>query len=102
MGMGTFLISFTALLICALLIGWWYRSHARRRRLPLLHAFSDAVTRKLSEQERRAVEKYLEGLNHARQMPASGASVAPAVLSLTQQSWRAQPQETWSDVSGSC
>jgi hypothetical protein len=53
---------------------------------PLLHAFSDAVTRKLSEQERRAVEKYLEGLNHARQMPASGASVAPAVLSLTQQS----------------
>ncbi len=32
--MGTFLISFTALLICALLIGWWYRSHARRRRLP--------------------------------------------------------------------
>lgn len=84
--MGTFLISFTALLICALLIGWWYRSHARRRRLPLLHAFSDAVTRKLSEQERRAVEKYLEGLNHARQMPASGASVAPAALSLTQQS----------------
>ncbi|WP_432653086.1 hypothetical protein, partial [Providencia rettgeri] len=29
--MGTFLIFLLALLICALLIGWWYRSHARRR-----------------------------------------------------------------------
>ncbi len=49
---------------------------------PLLHAFSDAVTRKLSEQERRAVEKYLKGLNHARQMPASGAKALPLPLSL--------------------
>lgn len=54
--MGTFLIFLLALLICALLIGWWYRSHARRRRLPLLHAFSDAATRNLSDEERSAVE----------------------------------------------
>ena len=47
--MGTFLIFLLALLICALLIGWWYRTHTRRRRLPLLHAFSDAATRKLSD-----------------------------------------------------
>lgn len=54
--MGTFLIFLIALLICALLIGWWYRTHARRRRLPLLQAFSDAATRKLSDEERSAVE----------------------------------------------
>ncbi|WP_174510124.1 intracellular growth attenuator family protein [Klebsiella oxytoca] len=84
--MGTFLISVTALLICALLIGWWYRVHARRRRLPLLHAFSDAATRKITTDEQRAVEKYLEGVNRSQQTPASGASVAPADLSLTPQS----------------
>lgn len=84
--MGTFLIFFTALLLCALLIGWWYRAHARRRRLPLLHAFSDAATRKLSAEERRAVEKYLEGLSQAQKIPATGASVAPVSLTLNAQS----------------
>ncbi|MDR8241612.1 intracellular growth attenuator family protein, partial [Acinetobacter baumannii] len=53
--MGTFLIFLTALLICVLLIGWWYRAHARRRRLPLLHAFSDATTRQLPADERQAI-----------------------------------------------
>ncbi len=84
--MGTFLIFCTALLLCALLIGWWYRAHARRRRLPLLHAFSDAATRKLSAEERRAVEKYLEGLSQAQKIPATGASVAPVSLTLNAQS----------------
>ena len=84
--MGTFLIFLTALLICALLIGWWYRSHARRRRLPLLHAFSDAATRKLSDEERSAVEKYLEGLSRNQQLPASGASIAPVNIALNEQS----------------
>ncbi|MDG1645779.1 intracellular growth attenuator family protein [Klebsiella huaxiensis] len=84
--MGTFLIFLTALLICALLIGWWYRSHARRRRLPLLHAFSDAATRKLSDEEHSAVEKYLEGLSRNQQLPASGASIAPVNIALNEQS----------------
>lgn len=84
--MGTFLIFLTALLICALLIGWWYRLHARRRRLPLLHAFSDAATRKLSDEERSAVEKYLEGLSRNQQLPASGASIAPVNIALNEQS----------------
>lgn len=84
--MGTFLIFLIALLICVLLIGWWYRAHARRRRLPLLHAFSDAATRKLSDEERSAVEKYLEGLSRNQQLPASGASIAPINLTLNEQS----------------
>jgi hypothetical protein len=75
MGMGTFLIFLIALLICALLIGWWYRTHARRRRLPLLHAFSDAATRKLSDDERRL--KNPESLSRTQRLPASGASSAP-------------------------
>ncbi|RSW75083.1 intracellular growth attenuator family protein [Klebsiella aerogenes] len=84
--MGTFLTFFTALLLCVLLIGWWYRSHARRRRLPLLQAFSDATTRKLSDDERQAVEKYLDGLSQSQQVPATGASVAPVALKLNEQS----------------
>ena len=84
--MGTFLIFLIALLICALLIGWWYRTHARRRRLPLLQAFSDAATRKLSDEERSAVEKYLDRLSRNQQLPASGASSAPVNLTLNDQS----------------
>ena len=84
--MGTFLIFLLALLICALLIGWWYRTHARRRRLPLLQAFSDAATRKLSDEERSAVEKYLDRLSRNQQLPASGASSAPVNLTLNEQS----------------
>ncbi|MGM1324498.1 IgaA/UmoB family intracellular growth attenuator, partial [Klebsiella michiganensis] len=84
--MGTFLIFLIALLICALLIGWWYRTHARRRRLPLLQAFSDAATRKLSDEERSAVEKYLDRLSRNQQLPASGASSAPVNLTLNEQS----------------
>jgi hypothetical protein len=85
MGMGTFLIFLTALLICVLLIGWWYRTHARRRRLPLLHAFSDATTR-LPADERQAIEKYLAELSRAQQVPASGATSAPVALALNEQS----------------
>ncbi|WP_308561595.1 intracellular growth attenuator family protein [uncultured Klebsiella sp.] len=84
--MGTFLIFLLALLICALLIGWWYRTHARRRRLPLLHAFSDAATRKLADDERSAAEKYLGDLSRNQQLPASGASAAPVNLRLNEQS----------------
>ncbi len=84
--MGTFLIFLTALLICVLLIGWWYRAHARRRRLPLLLAFSDATTRQLPADERRAIEKYVAELSHAQQVPASGATSAPVALALNEQS----------------
>lgn len=84
--MGTFLIFLTALLICVLLIGWWYRAHARRRRLPLLLAFSDATTRQLPADERQAIEKYVAELSHAQQVPASGATSAPVALALNEQS----------------
>ncbi|EMX2779230.1 intracellular growth attenuator family protein [Klebsiella variicola] len=84
--MGTFLIFLTALLICVLLIGWWYRAHARRRRLPLLHAFSDATTRPLPADERQAIEKYLAELSRTLQVPASGATTAPVALALNEQS----------------
>ncbi len=43
---------------------------------PLLHAFSDATTRQLPADERRAIEKYVAELSHAQQVPASGATSA--------------------------
>lgn len=84
--MGTFLILLAAMLACALLAGWFYRQRLQQRRLPRLHAFSGATTRKLSSDERAAVESYLEGLSRTLQVPASGATVAPTVLTLNAQS----------------
>ncbi|MBV8043582.1 intracellular growth attenuator family protein [Pluralibacter sp.] len=84
--MGTFLIFFAAMLACALLAGWLFRSRAQRRRLPLLHAFAGATTRKLTDDELSAVESYLDGLNRILQVPASGAAVAPDTMTLNAQS----------------
>ena len=53
---------------------------------PLLHAFSDATTRQLPADERRAIEKYVAELSHAQQVPASGATSAPVALALNEQS----------------
>lgn len=85
--MGTFLIVFAAMLACVLLAGWLYRYRTSQRlRLPLLHAFSGATTRKLTPEERSAVENYLDTLSNLLQVPASGASVPPVALTLNTQS----------------
>ena len=84
--MGTFLILLAAMLACALLAGWLYRQRQQRGRLPRLHAFMGATTRKLTNDERAAVESYLESLSRTLGVPASGASVATAPLTLNVQS----------------
>lgn len=84
--MGTFLIFFAAMLACALLAGWFYRQRSQRGRLPRLHAFTGATTRKLTSDERAAIENYLEGLSRTLEVPASGATAAPAALTLNAQS----------------
>ncbi|WP_330985000.1 MULTISPECIES: intracellular growth attenuator family protein [Enterobacterales] len=84
--MGTFLILLAAMLVCALLAGWYYRQRLQHGRLPRLHAFVGATTRKLSADERAAAESYLEGLSRTLEVPASGATVAPTALTLNAQS----------------
>lgn len=86
--MSTILIFLAAMLACALIAGWVYRGRARRRyRLPFLNAFAGANTRKLSPEERSAVESYLDTLNRSQQTPGpTGASTAPVSLTLNAQS----------------
>jgi len=84
--MGTFLILLAAMLACALLAGWFYRQRSQRGRLPRLHAFTGATTRKLTSDELAAVEGYLENLSRTLGVPASGASIASAPLTLNAQS----------------
>ncbi|WP_054177873.1 intracellular growth attenuator family protein [Trabulsiella odontotermitis] len=84
--MGTFLIFFVILLACVLAAGWFFLHRPQRRRLPWLHAFTGAASRKLTEEERTAVENYLDGLSRVQQVPASGASVAPVAMTLNAQS----------------
>ena len=83
--MGTFLIFLTALLICVLLIGWWYRAHARRRRLPYCTPLA-TLPRGSFLRMSAAIEKYVAELSHAQQVPASGATSAPVALALNEQS----------------
>ncbi len=64
--MSTILIVLAAMLAGALVAGWVYRRRVRRRyRLPFLNAFAGATTRKLTQEERDAVENYLETLNRS-------------------------------------
>lgn len=59
----------------------------RRYRLPHLQAFAGATTRKLTPDERSAVESYLESLSRTRQAPGpTGATAAPISLALNAQS----------------
>ena len=85
--MSTILIIIAAMLACALIAGWWFRRRSQRRyRLPYLNAFTGASTRKLTAEERSAIEQYLESFNRIQQMPATGASAAPVSLSLNAES----------------
>ncbi|TCW44742.1 intracellular growth attenuator protein IgaA [Phytobacter diazotrophicus] len=86
--MSTILIYFAAMLACVCLVGWFYRARSQRRyRLPHLQAFAGATTRKLTPDERSAVESYLESLSRTRQVPGpTGATAAPISLTLNAQS----------------
>ncbi|MDC0724920.1 intracellular growth attenuator family protein [Phytobacter diazotrophicus] len=86
--MSTILIYFAAMLACVCLVGWFYKARSQRRyRLPHLQAFAGATTRKLTPDERSAVESYLESLSRTRQVPGpTGATAAPISLTLNAQS----------------
>ena len=79
--MSTIVIFLAALLACSLLAGWLIKVRSRRRQLPWTNAFADAQTRKLTPEERSAVENYLESLTQVLQVPGpTGASAAPISL----------------------
>ena len=85
--MSTILIFLAALLVCALLAWWRLNVRARRRKLPWTNAFSEAATRKLTPEERSAVENYLDSLSQIQQVPGpTGASAAPVSLTLNAES----------------
>ena len=86
--MSTILIVLAAMLAGALVAGWLYRRRVQRRyRLPFLTAFAGASTRKLTQDERDAVENYLEILNRTQLTPGpTGATAAPVALKLNAQS----------------
>ena len=86
--MSTILIVLAAMLAGALVAGWLYRRRIQRRyRLPFLTAFAGATTRKLTQDERDAVENYLEILNRTQLTPGpTGATAAPVALKLNAQS----------------
>jgi hypothetical protein len=85
--MSTILIYFAAMLACVCLVGWFYRTRSQRRyRLPHLQAFAGATTRKLTPDERSAVESYLESLSRTRQVPADRCDGSPISLTLNAQS----------------
>lgn len=85
--MSTILIFLAALLACSLLVWWRLYVRARRRKLPWTNAFSEAATRKLTPEERSAVENYLDSLSQIQQVPGpTGASAAPVSLTLNAES----------------
>ena len=85
--MSTIVIFLAALLACSLLAGWLIKVRSRRRQLPWTNAFADAQTRKLTPEERSAVENYLESLTQVLQVPGpTGASAAPISLALNAES----------------
>ncbi|ECG8589788.1 intracellular growth attenuator protein IgaA [Salmonella enterica subsp. salamae] len=85
--MSTILIFIVALLACSLLAAWRFRVKSRRGNLPWISAFQDAQTRKLSPEERSAVENYLDNLSQIQQVPGpTGASAAPISLTLNAES----------------
>ncbi len=85
--MSTIVIFLAALLACSLLAGWLIKVRSRRRQLPWTNAFADAQTRKLTSEERSAVENYLESLTQVLQVPGpTGASAAPISLALNAES----------------
>lgn len=86
--MSTLLFLLAAMLACALIAGWLiWRSLRLRARVPREHSFPGATTRKLTPEERIAVENYLERYSRTQELIGpSGASNPPPKLTLTAQS----------------
>ncbi len=86
--MSTILIFFAACLACALLAWWFFRRRTKRLyRLPNLQAFAEAATRKLTADERSAVESYLDTLSRVLDVPGpTGATTPPVAMALNAQS----------------
>ena len=86
--MSTILIFFAAWLACALLAGWFFRRRKKRLyRLPNLQAFAEAATRKLTSDERSAIESYLDTLSRTLEVPGpTGATTPPVAMALNAQS----------------
>ncbi|WP_312816768.1 intracellular growth attenuator family protein [Atlantibacter subterraneus] len=86
--MGTLLTVVVTVLVIGIAVGLIFRHRlGQRRALPLLQAFAGAATRKLTPEERSAVESYLESLSRTESAPApTGSSKSPGTLTLTPQS----------------
>lgn len=82
--MSTLLLLLAAMLACILIAGWLvWRSLRLRARLSQAQSFSGATSRKLTADERAAVENYIESLARTQNIVGpSGASAAPAKLVL--------------------
>ncbi|UWT87672.1 intracellular growth attenuator family protein [Cronobacter sakazakii] len=86
--MSTLLILVAAMLACIVIAGWWIKRKIRPRhpRLPA-QVFAGATTRKLSSEERSAIESYLETLSRFQDSPTPTGAIKPPVrLTLTPQS----------------
>lgn len=86
--MSTLLLLLAAMLACVLIAGWLiWRSLRLRARVSHDRSFSGATTRKLTPEERVAVENYLERYSRSQELIGpSGASNPPPRLTLTAQS----------------
>lgn len=86
--MSTLLFLLAAMLACVVIAGWLvWRSLRMRAHLPHAQVFSGATSRKLSAEERVAVENYIETLTRTQDIVGpSGASTPPAKLVLNAQS----------------
>lgn len=75
------------MLVCLAIAGWLFRRILHMRHGRQTPSFPGATKRPLSEQERAAVESYLEALSNTRSdITPTGASPAPATLALNSRS----------------
>ncbi|WP_313097861.1 intracellular growth attenuator family protein [Atlantibacter hermannii] len=86
--MSTLLTVLATVLVLGIIAGVIYRLRlGQRRSLPLLPVVAGATSRKLTAEERSAVENYLESLNLTEQaLTPTGSSKSPGTLTLTPQS----------------
>ncbi|NIY49419.1 intracellular growth attenuator family protein [Cedecea colo] len=86
--MSTLLLLLAAMLACVLIAGWLvWRSLRLRADLPHAQSFTGATSRKLTAEERAAIENYIETLTRTQDIVGpSGASTAPVKLVLNAQS----------------
>ncbi|WP_435955629.1 intracellular growth attenuator family protein [Dryocola sp. BD626] len=86
--MSTLLLLLAAMLACALIAGWLvWRSLRLRSTRPYTATFTGASSRKITAEERTAVENYIETLTRTQDIVGpSGASTAPVKLVLNAQS----------------